>query len=72
MERKPLLADVASRFARFNPNKIAVEAVSDRADLTTKKFDGFTPETLIKDRDERVQIGSRTTSARSWCMESTS
>jgi len=58
-EKQAELADVASRLARFNPNKIAVEAVSDRADLTTKKFDGFTPETLIKDRDERVQIAFR-------------
>ncbi len=53
------LADVASCLARFNPNKIAVEAVSDRQDLTTKKFDGFTPEMLTKDPDERVQIAFR-------------
>jgi len=53
------LADIATRLARFNPNKIAVEAVSDRGDLTTKKFDAFTPETLTKDADERVQIAFR-------------
>jgi hypothetical protein len=53
------LADVATRLARFNPNKIAVEAVSERQDLTTKKFDAFTPETLTKDADERVQIAFR-------------
>ncbi|MDQ2825118.1 MAG: DUF5694 domain-containing protein [Verrucomicrobiota bacterium] len=53
------LADAAARLARFSPNKIAVEALSDRADLTTKKFDGFTPETLTKDSDERVQIAFR-------------
>jgi Family of unknown function (DUF5694) len=58
-ERQVELADVATRLARFNPNKIAVEAISDRADLTTKKFDGFTPETLTKDPDERVQIAFR-------------
>jgi hypothetical protein len=58
-ERQAELADVATRLARFNPNKIAVEAISDRADLTTKKFDGFTPETLTKDPDERVQIAFR-------------
>jgi Family of unknown function (DUF5694) len=53
------LADVATRLARFNPNKIAVEAVSERNDLTARKFDGFTPETLSKDPDERVQIAFR-------------
>jgi hypothetical protein len=58
-EKQAELADVASRLVRFSPNKIAVEAVSDRADLTTKKFDGFTPDTLIKDRDEREQIAFR-------------
>jgi hypothetical protein len=58
-EKQAELADLATRLARFNPNKIAVEAISDRADLTTKKFDGFTPETLTKDPDERVQIAFR-------------
>jgi hypothetical protein len=53
------LAEIAARLARFNPNKIAVEAVSDRQDLTTKKFDGFTLEMLAKDPDERVQIAFR-------------
>jgi hypothetical protein len=53
------LADVAARLARFNPNKIAVEAVSDRDDLTTKKFDAFALETLTKDSDERAQIAFR-------------
>jgi hypothetical protein len=58
-EKQAELADLAARLARFNPDKIAVEAVSDRQDLTTKKFDAFTPETLTKDADERVQIGFR-------------
>jgi hypothetical protein len=58
-EKQAELADVAARLARFEPNKIAVEAVSDRDDLTTKKFDGFTPETLTKNADERVQIAFR-------------
>jgi hypothetical protein len=53
------LADVAARLAQFQPTKIAVEAVSDRADLVTNKFDGFTPEKLTKDADERVQIAFR-------------
>ena len=58
-EKQAELADVATRLARFNPNKIAVEAVSDREDLATKKFDAFTPETLTKNADERVQIAFR-------------
>jgi len=58
-EKQAELADVATRLARFKPNKIAVEAVSERDDLTTKKFDGFTPEMLTKNADERVQIAFR-------------
>ena len=53
------LADVASRLAKFNPTKIAVEALSDRADLVSNKFDGFTLEKLSKDPDERSQIALR-------------
>jgi hypothetical protein len=58
-EKQAELADVAARLARFEPNKIAVEAVSERDEPTTKKFDGFTPETLTKNADERVQIAFR-------------
>ena len=53
------LADVAARLAKFNPTKIAVEAFSDRSDLVTQKNDGFTPEKLITDPDERTQIAFR-------------
>jgi hypothetical protein len=53
------LADVASRLAKFNPTKVAVEALSDRADFVSNKFDGFTPEKLSKDPDERTQIAFR-------------
>lgn len=53
------LADVATRLARFNPNKIAVEAIADRPDLTTNKFDDFSAETLTKNPDERRQIAFR-------------
>jgi hypothetical protein len=53
------LADVASRLAKFNPTKIAVEALSDRTDFVTNKFDGFTAEKLNKDPDERTQIAFR-------------
>src|SRR6059058_6606029 len=53
------LADVASRLAKFNPTKIAVEALSDRSDFVSNKFDGFTPDKLSKDPDERTQIAFR-------------
>ena len=53
------LADVASRLAKFNPTKIAVEALSDRPDFVSNKFDGFTPEKLSNDPDERTQIAFR-------------
>lgn len=53
------LADVASCLAKFNPTKIAVEALSDRSDFITKKFQEFTPETLNQDPDERTQIAFR-------------
>jgi len=53
------LADVASRLAKFNPTKIAVEGLSDRPDFVSNKFDGFTAEKLNKDPDERSQIAFR-------------
>src|SRR5947207_15483986 len=53
------LADVASRLAKFHPTKIAVEALSDRPDFVSNKFDGFTAEKLSKDPDERSQIAFR-------------
>ena len=53
------LADVATRLAKFNPTKIAIEALSDRADFGTKKFADFKPEELATNPDERVQIAYR-------------
>ncbi|PYK58894.1 MAG: hypothetical protein DME43_10165 [Verrucomicrobia bacterium] len=53
------LADVASRLAKFHPTKIAVEALSNRPDFVSNKFDGFTAEKLSKDPDERSQIAFR-------------
>lgn len=53
------LADVAARLAKFKPTKIAVEAISDRADFAYAKYEGFVPEILTKNSDERVQIGFR-------------
>lgn len=53
------LADVATRLAKFQPTKIAVEALSDRPDLAYAKYETFQPETLTTNADERVQIGFR-------------
>src|SRR5438874_11565123 len=53
------LADVTSRLAKFNPTKIAVEALSDRPDFVSNKFDGFTPGELSTDPEERTQIAFR-------------
>jgi len=53
------LADVAARLAKFNPTKIAIEALSDRADFGTRQFAEFTSEKLTTNPDERVQIAYR-------------
>jgi len=53
------LADVASRLAKFNPTEIAVEALSDRTDFVTNKFDGFTAEKLSKDRTNALRSAFR-------------
>jgi Family of unknown function (DUF5694) len=53
------LADVATRLAKFNPTKIAVEALSDRVDFGVKKFADYSPKELTTNPDERVQIAFR-------------
>ena len=53
------LADVAARLAKFNPTKIAVEALSDRVDFGVKKFADYSPKELTTNPDERVQIAFR-------------
>lgn len=58
-ERQKELADLGDRLAKFNPTKIAVEAVSDQPDLSARKYAEFTPATLAHNADERVQIGYR-------------
>src|SRR5438270_9352801 len=50
------LADVASRLAKFNPTKIAVEALSDRPDFVSNKFEGLTPDNLSKVQTASTQI----------------
>jgi hypothetical protein len=57
--RQKELEDIATRLAKFNPTKIAVEARSDRPDLSTQKFADFTPQKLTTDPDERAQIAFR-------------
>jgi len=57
--RQKELDDIATRLAKFNPTKIAVEARSDRPDFTTQKFADFTPQKLATDPDERTQIAFR-------------
>src|SRR5437764_12796722 len=53
------LADVASRLAKFNPTKIAVEARSDRSNFVTKKFEEFTSETFNQEPEARTRIPVR-------------
>jgi hypothetical protein len=57
--RQKELEDIATRLAKFNPTKIAVEARSDRPDFSTEKFADFTPQELTTDPDERTQIAFR-------------
>jgi hypothetical protein len=53
------LAEVAARLAKFQPTRIAVEAISDRPDLSYAKYETFKPEMLTEKADERIQIGFR-------------
>src|ERR1700757_1157018 len=57
--RQKELDDIATRLAKFNPTKIAVEAQSDRPDFGTQKFADFTRQKLTTDPDERTQIAFR-------------
>jgi len=57
--RQGELRRVADALAAFHPDKIAVEATSDRADLTLAAFEGFAIADLQEDRNENTQIGYR-------------
>jgi hypothetical protein len=57
--RQKELDDIATRLAKFNPTKIAVEARSDRPDFSMQKFADFTPQKLTTDPDEHTQIAFR-------------
>jgi len=54
------LAELADRLARFRPTLIAVERVApDQSALLDDRYPSFKPEDLLKNPDERVQIGYR-------------
>lgn len=58
-QRQKELEDIATRLAKFNPTKIAVEALSTQPDLSARSYAEFTPAKLTSDPDESVQIGFR-------------
>ena len=58
-EKQTELSDVASRLAKFHPDKIAVEGISDRPDFALESYGKFVPEKLSSNPDERVQIAFR-------------
>lgn len=57
--RQSELETLAKAIAEFRPTKIMVEAVSKTADLTDPDFSKFSPATLARVPNERVQIGYR-------------
>jgi hypothetical protein len=58
-KRQAELQALADALARFRPTKIMVERVAKTPDLVDPNYASFTPATLRKTRDERVQIGYR-------------
>lgn len=57
--RQRQLEDVATMLAAFGPDRIAVEGLSERDDLSLEAYSAFEPEQLGKVANERVQIGFR-------------
>ncbi|MFN4025290.1 MAG: DUF5694 domain-containing protein [Hyphomonas sp.] len=57
--RQAELQDLADRLAAFQPNAIAIESVRRGDDFLDQRFAAFTPEHLVTDRNEIVQIGYR-------------
>lgn len=57
--RQEQLERIALALAQFRPDKVAVEAVSGREDLSLSAYEEFTPETLTRVPNEREQIGYR-------------
>ena len=58
-EKQKQLVEAVNRLAKFKPNKIAVEMVAKRPDLTAGDFEKFTPASLLTDANEITQIGYR-------------
>jgi Family of unknown function (DUF5694) len=58
-EKQLELLEVCQALVQFQPNKIALEATADRADLTWSQFEQFTLDDLTKDKNEHVQLGFR-------------
>jgi hypothetical protein len=58
-EKQKQLVEAVNRLAKFKPNKIAVEMIADRGDMTTTDFDKFMPASLTKDANEITQIAYR-------------
>ncbi len=58
-EKQKQLVEAVNRLATFKPNKIAVEMVANRDDMTTTDFDKFTPASLTTDANEITQIAYR-------------
>ncbi len=57
--RQRQLEDIATMLAAFGPDRVAVEALSKREDLSLAAYSEFEPEVLGETRNERVQIGFR-------------
>lgn len=57
--RQRQLESVADLLAAFAPDRIAVEAVSEREDFSLEAYKGFEPEDLAEIPNEREQIGYR-------------
>ncbi|MFW5927465.1 MAG: DUF5694 domain-containing protein, partial [Wenzhouxiangella sp.] len=57
--RQRQLEDVAAQLAAFDPDRVAVEALSDREDLSLAAYETFEPDDLEEVPNERVQIGFR-------------
>ncbi len=53
------LEQLAERLAKFQPNKIAIEAQADLPGYGSRKFSSLTSEALKTNADERVQIAFR-------------
>ncbi|WP_147307608.1 DUF5694 domain-containing protein [Wenzhouxiangella sediminis] len=57
--RQRQLENIADVLAAFAPDRIAVETVSSRDDLSLRSYEDFEPADLVEVRNEREQIGYR-------------